>query len=64
MIDELLRRRGLIVVGKGVVGRTSVHDDDRPVRVSLFVPGFGRLYVAVRAQGREPASIWEFRPAP
>ena len=33
-------------------------------RTSLFVPELDRLYVAVRAQSNEPASIWVFRPAP
>jgi DNA-binding beta-propeller fold protein YncE len=33
-------------------------------RTSLFVPQQDRLYVAVRAAGREPAAIWVFRPAP
>lgn len=33
-------------------------------RTSLFVPENDRLYLAVRATGREPAAIWVFRPAP
>lgn len=33
-------------------------------RTSLFVPELDRLYLAVRASGREPASVWVFRPAP
>ncbi len=33
-------------------------------RTSLFVPQQDRLYVAVRAGGREPAAIWVFRPVP
>jgi hypothetical protein len=33
-------------------------------RTSLFVPELDRLYVAVRASGREPAAVWVFRPAP
>lgn len=33
-------------------------------RTSLFVPELDRLYVGVRARGREPASIWVFRPGP
>jgi DNA-binding beta-propeller fold protein YncE len=33
-------------------------------RTSLFVPELDRLYVAVRASGREPAALWVFRPAP
>ena len=33
-------------------------------RTSLFVPELDRLYVAVRASGREPAALWVFRPPP
>ena len=33
-------------------------------RTSLFVPELDQLYLAVRASGREPASVWVFRPAP
>jgi DNA-binding beta-propeller fold protein YncE len=33
-------------------------------RTSLFVADADRLYVAVRASGAEPASIWIFKPAP
>jgi DNA-binding beta-propeller fold protein YncE len=33
-------------------------------RTSLFVPELDRLFVAVRAGGGEPASIWVFRPTP
>lgn len=33
-------------------------------RTSLFVPERDRLYLAVRASGSEPASIWVFRPTP
>jgi hypothetical protein len=32
-------------------------------RTSLFVPELDRLFVAVRAESNEPASIWVFRPA-
>ena len=31
-------------------------------RTSLFVPELDRLFLAVRAAGREPAAIWVFRP--
>lgn len=31
-------------------------------RTGLFVPEFDRLFVAVRARGREPAAIWVFKP--
>jgi len=33
-------------------------------RTGLFVPELNRLFVAVRAAGKEPAAIWVFRPAP
>jgi hypothetical protein len=33
-------------------------------RTSLFVPEMNRLFVAVRAAGKEPAAIWVFRPMP
>jgi len=33
-------------------------------RTSLFVPDLDRLFVAVRASGREPAALWVFRPTP
>jgi hypothetical protein len=33
-------------------------------RTSLFVPELDRLFVAVRAQSKEPAAIWVFRPVP
>jgi len=32
-------------------------------RTALFVPELDRLFVAVRASGREPAALWVFRPA-
>jgi DNA-binding beta-propeller fold protein YncE len=33
-------------------------------RTSLFVPQLDRLFVAVRANGAEPAAIWVLRPTP
>src|SRR5262249_31289002 len=33
-------------------------------RTSLFVPELDRLFVAVRARGRDPAAVWVFRPTP
>jgi len=33
-------------------------------RTSIFVPALDRLYLAVRAGGREAAAIWIFRPTP
>jgi hypothetical protein len=31
-------------------------------RTSLFVPELDRLFLAVRANGSEPAAIWVFAP--
>jgi len=33
-------------------------------RTGLFVPDMERLFLAVRARAREPASIWVYRVAP
>jgi hypothetical protein len=33
-------------------------------RTGLFVPELDRLFVAVRAAGKEPAAVWVFRPVP
>jgi YVTN family beta-propeller protein len=33
-------------------------------RTSLFVPELDRLFLAVRANGAEPAAIWVYRPGP
>ena len=33
-------------------------------RTGLLVPEMDRLFVAVRAAGKEPAAIWVFRPMP
>lgn len=33
-------------------------------RTSLLVPELDRLFVAVRASGREPAAVWIYRPIP
>jgi DNA-binding beta-propeller fold protein YncE len=33
-------------------------------RTSFFAPELDRLYLAVRAQGGEPAAIWVFQPTP
>ncbi len=61
MIDELLRRRALIVVGKGGVGRTSVSGalamlraagQSRPARVLAME--YDRLGALATAMGRKP----------
>jgi YVTN family beta-propeller protein len=33
-------------------------------RTSFFAPGLDRLFVAVRASGKEQAAVWVFRPSP
>jgi hypothetical protein len=33
-------------------------------RTSLWVPELDRLFLGVRASGREPAAVWVYRPAP
>ncbi len=33
-------------------------------RTALFVPELDRLYLAVRAERNEGASVWVFRPVP
>ncbi|HKS89622.1 MAG TPA: YncE family protein [Stellaceae bacterium] len=68
------RRRIYVSCGAGAVDvfeardggyRSIGHIGTAPgARTSLFVPEMDRLFVAVRAAGREPAAIWVFRPAP
>jgi YVTN family beta-propeller protein len=67
-------KRGRIYVscGEGVLATiqqdgSAYHEMDRVAtssgaRTSLFVPELDRLFLAVRARGREPAAIWVFRP--
>lgn len=68
------RRRQLYVsCGEGVVAVIEKRGDDyreisriatnSGARTSLFVPELDRLFVAIRARGREPAAIWVFRPS-
>jgi DNA-binding beta-propeller fold protein YncE len=67
------RRRVYVSCGGGVV---DVFEQDQAgyrrlsrvptvsgARTSLFVPELDRLFVAVRANSKEPAAIWVFRPA-
>lgn len=68
------RRRIYVTCGTGSIDVIEPHDGQYShlakvptapgARTSLFVPEQDRLYVAVRAAGREPAAIWVFRPAP
>jgi DNA-binding beta-propeller fold protein YncE len=67
------RRRIYISCGEGVLAviqqdGSSYHEADRlatnsGARTALFVPELDRLFLAVRARGREPAAIWVLRPA-
>src|SRR3954467_72423 len=68
------RRRVYVICGAGAV---DVFEDNGGAyrrigqvgtapgaRTGLFVPELDRLFVAVRAAGREPAAIWVLRPIP
>jgi len=68
------RHRVYVICGAGLV---DVFDDQAGkyqrvghvgtapgARTGLFVPELDRLFVAVRAAGKEPAAIWVFRPVP
>jgi YVTN family beta-propeller protein len=70
VFHDAKRRRVYVSCGEGFV---DVFDDEgyrrvahiRTVagaRTALFVPEIDRLLLAVRANGREPAAIWVFRP--
>jgi DNA-binding beta-propeller fold protein YncE len=66
------RKRVYISCGEGVLAVIQQEDGiyreaDRiatssGARTALFVPELDRLFLAVRARGREPAAIWIFRP--
>ena len=67
------RQRIYVVCGEGFVDVFDAQDIRRRLahiptiegaRTALFVPERDRLYVAARAQGKEPAAIWVLRPAP
>ena len=68
------RSRVYVSCGEGFLDILSLHDETiesltriptvAGARTALFVPELDRLFVAVRAAGREPAAIWVFRPAP
>jgi hypothetical protein len=67
-------RRGRIYVsgGEGAVAILAARGDAYEeigrvktvpgARTSLFVPELDRLYLAVRAAGKEPAALWVLRP--
>ena len=68
------RRRVYVSCGEGFVDifeprdggyMRSAHIPTAPgARTSFFSPELDRLFLAVRASGGEPASIWVFRPTP
>jgi DNA-binding beta-propeller fold protein YncE len=68
------RHRLYVVCGEGFVDVFSGENGNfrkidhlptlRGTRTGLFVPETNQLYLAARASGREPASIWVFRPTP
>jgi hypothetical protein len=68
------RSRVYVSCGEGFLDILSLHDETiesltriptvAGARTALFVPELDRLFIAVRAAGREPAAIWVFRPAP
>jgi YVTN family beta-propeller protein len=72
VFDDAKRERIYVSCGDGFL---DVHDarDFRRIahlrtvagaRTALFVPELDRLFLAVRAEGSEPAAIWVFRPSP
>jgi hypothetical protein len=66
------RHRIYVSCGAGVIDIFDARSYERLSRIptvsgartSLFVPEFDRLFVAVRANGGNPAAIWVFRPEP
>lgn len=68
------RRRVYVSCGEGFIDVFEMRDSGyqriariataRGARTSLFVPEIDCLFLAVRASGAEPASIWVFKPAP
>ena len=55
---DIFERRG---AGYERIGRIATVPG---ARTSLFDPASDRLYLAVRAAGKEPAALWVYRPAP
>jgi YVTN family beta-propeller protein len=68
------RRRVYVSCGEGFVDVFDARGTEYPrvghiptvsgARTSFFVPELDRLFVAVRASGKEPAAVWVFRPTP
>jgi len=67
------RHRIYVICGEGFVDVFNATDKPQRLahiptiegaRTGLFVPELDRLYVAARARGREPATLWVFQPHP
>jgi len=67
------RQRIYVICGEGFVDVFDTTDTPRRLahiptiggaRTGLFVPELDRLYVAARARGHEPATLWVFQPRP
>jgi len=67
------RQRIYVICGEGFVDVLDLRDKLRRIahipttegaRTGLFVPELDRLFVAARAQAREPATLWVFQPGP
>jgi YVTN family beta-propeller protein len=68
------RRRVYVSCGEGFIDVFDAHSAEYArighiptvsgARTSFFVPELDRLFVAVRASGKEPAAVWVFRPTP
>jgi DNA-binding beta-propeller fold protein YncE len=71
---DLKRSRAYVSCGEGFIDvisdqRKNYSRDARlttisGARTSLFVPELDRYFLAVRANGQEPAAIWIFKPTP
>jgi YVTN family beta-propeller protein len=70
VFDDAKRERLYVSCGDGFLDVVDAREFRRIARIrtvagartSLFVPELDRLFVAVRANGAEPAAIWVFRP--
>jgi DNA-binding beta-propeller fold protein YncE len=68
------RSQVYVSCGEGLIDVRVAHGNDyvrvaqvptaSGARTALFVPGLDRYFLAVRANAREAASIWVFRPTP
>jgi DNA-binding beta-propeller fold protein YncE len=72
VFDDARRERIYVSCGDGFLDVFDTRDFRRIARIrteagartSLFVPELDRLFLAVRADGSEPAAIWVYRPEP